>query len=70
MSDQVNSPSHYQLYPGMEAIDVIRKVLTEDEFIGYCKGASLKYRLRAGKKDDITQELAKAAIYEGWIDAE
>jgi len=65
--DLVNSPSHYQLYPGMQAIDVIRKVLTEEEFIGYCKGNSLKYRLRAGKKDDPQQELDKAGIYEGWL---
>lgn len=62
--DVVNSPSHYQLFPdGTEAIDVIRAALTEEEFIGYCKGNFLKYRLRAGNKDALEQDIAKSNKY-------
>lgn len=62
--DMVNSPKHYQLYPNQEAIDVIRLTLSPQEYAGYLKGNSLKYRLRAGKKDDAARDLAKAAWYE------
>ena len=62
--DMVNNPKHYKLYPDMEAIDIIRKVLTLEEFIGYCRGNSLKYRLRAGKKDNLKQDIKKAEWYE------
>jgi hypothetical protein len=62
--DPINNPKHYSLYPETEAIDVIQAVLTADEFAGYCKGNSLKYRLRAGKKDAMEQDVGKAGWYE------
>ena len=65
--DIVNTPSHYQLFPDMEAIDVIRKSLTSEEFKGYLKGNILKYKLRAGEKDDTQQDLAKADKYREWL---
>ena len=64
MSDPVNKPHHYMLFAdGTEAIDVIRAALTPEEFAGYCKGNVLKYRLRAGKKDKLEQDIAKANTY-------
>ena len=64
MNDPVNRPSHYELFPdGTQAIDVIRAALTPEEFIGYCKGNALKYRLRAGKKDALQQDIDKAETY-------
>lgn len=63
MSDMVNHPSHYQLFPDVEAIQVIAYSLTEEEFKGYTLGNALKYRLRAGSKDDLTQDIAKANKY-------
>lgn len=64
MSDVVNKPDHYQLFAdGTEAIDVIRRTLSPEEFVGYCKGNVLKYRLRAGKKDKLEQDIAKAETY-------
>lgn len=65
--DAVNSPSHYGLFPDMEVIDIIKKVLTEEEFIGYCKGNVLKYRMRAGEKDDLVQDINKANKYQEWL---
>lgn len=63
MSDQVKNPSHYQII-GIETIAVIASSMTVDEWLGYCRGNVLKYRLRAGKKGDATTCLAKADFYE------
>ncbi len=61
--DAVHSPSHYALFEDTEAIEVIARSLTKEEFRGYCMGNLLKYRLRCGKKDDVSQELNKADKY-------
>ena len=62
--DEINNPIHYQLFPGMEAIDVIRATLTPAEFAGYLKGNILKYRLRAGDKGPADKCIAKARWYQ------
>lgn len=59
----VHKPSHYDLFEDVEAIEVIARSLTKEEFRGYCFGNLLKYRLRCGKKDNVEQELAKADKY-------
>lgn len=64
MTDEINSPSHYMLFPDMEAIDVISAALTPEEFAGYCKGNALKYRLRAGAKGSAEKCIAKANWYQ------
>lgn len=61
--EAVNNPAHYDTFPDMKAIDVIRKTLTDAEFKGYCKGNILKYRLRAGSKGNPEQCIAKANWY-------
>ena len=64
MTDDVNNPSHYKLFPDLEAIDIMRRVLSPVEYVGYLKGNVLKYRLRAGLKgDDAEKDLAKAEWY-------
>lgn len=55
--DMVTRPSHYMLFPEMEAIEAIRKVLSPAEYRGYLKGNILKYRLRAGRKGDDSKAL-------------
>ena len=62
--DEINNPAHYQLFPGMEAIDVIRASLSPEEFAGYLKGNVLKYRLRAGDKGPADKCIAKAHWYQ------
>jgi hypothetical protein len=69
MSDEINHPKHYQLFPGQEAIDVIRAALTPAEFQGYLKGNALKYRLRAGDKGPAEKCLAKARWYQDYLRA-
>lgn len=56
--DPVNHPQHYQS-GGMEAIDVIDAFFAHD----YHLGNVFKYLARAGKKDNIVQDLEKAAWY-------
>lgn len=64
-SDPVNHPDHYNQHP-MECIDVLRVLLTPEEFDGFCRGNAIKYRWRAGAKEGESAErdLAKAAWYE------
>ena len=68
MHDPVKSPSHYQL-PGLdvEAIDVIRAVLTPEQFEGYCLGNMLKYLLRQGRKDEARQDWGKVGKYHEFL---
>jgi hypothetical protein len=66
-NDPVKRPNHYMLCD-MEAIDVIKASLTTEEYKGYLKGNMLKYRLRAGKKDDTQQDIRKALEYEEIFD--
>lgn len=64
--DGVKSPSHYQLFEGIEAIEVIARSMTQEMFKGYCLGNILKYRLRAGKKSELStleKDMAKATFY-------
>ena len=56
--DVVNSPSHYAEGREFETIDVI-----EDWGLGYHLGNAVKYISRAGRKDDILQDLRKAQWY-------
>lgn len=63
VSDNVNAPDHYKLRGlDIEAIDVIRGALTEDEFRGFCKGNVLKYTIREGHKNG-DEDLKKAKKY-------
>ena len=60
--DVVNHPPHYNK-GGIECIDAIEAMLTQEEFIGYLRGNSLKYRWRFRYKNGI-QDLEKAEWYE------
>ena len=64
--DVINSPDHYKL-PGMdvECIDVIRAVLGPDKFSGFCRGNTIKYLVRADRKNG-TEDLEKAQKYLAW----
>lgn len=63
VTDAVNSPRHYQFFPDLEAIVVIARSMTQEQFYGYCLGNRLKYRLRAGNKDKLEQDIAKSDKY-------
>ena len=62
-TDNISKPKHYAVLD-CEVIDIIADTLTQDEFRGYCLGNIIKYRMRAGKKGDALEDLAKASEYE------
>jgi hypothetical protein len=51
-SDMLEEPkeNYYEVWPGIEALDVIASLLEKEEFIGFLKGNILKYQLRKGNK--------------------
>jgi len=65
--DVVKKPKHYEVIGGYEAIDIIRELLGPEGFTAYCYGNILKYSLRAKKKKNFSQDLAKAAMYQSFI---
>lgn len=67
----VRKPSYYQVFDGVESIEIIARSMTVSEFRGFCMGNVLKYRLRAGKKSELAtmeKDLNKAAFYQELFD--
>lgn len=64
--NKVKNPNstHYELWNGFEAIDVIKLSLTPEEYRGFLKGNILKYQLRLGKKDNVDKEIVKIKDYQ------
>ena len=60
--DMVNHPEHYN-QGTIECIDAIEAMLSQEEFVGYLRGNSLKYRWRFRYKNGI-EDLRKAEWYE------
>ena len=70
IEDNITNPKHYKLnYKlnglGIEAIDVIKSVLGNEKFEGYCRGNVIKYILRADSKNGV-EDLKKAQVYLNW----
>lgn len=59
--EAVQHPKHYQ--GKNECIDVIRAMLNPQEFLGFLKGNSIKYRFRSGMKNG-EEDVKKAEWYE------
>ena len=68
MSDWKN-PDHYKKQD-FEAIEVIKSVLTEEQFTGYLIGNSLKYLLRVNDKDTVQMNVGKAEWYASRLEKE
>ena len=60
--NNVNSPAHYN-QGQTECIDAIEAMLSEEEYIGYLRGNSMKYRWRFRYKNGL-EDLSKAQWYE------
>ena len=63
LNNNVNSPSHYNS-GSVECIEAIEAMLSPEEFIGYLRGNSLKYRWRFRYKGEPIEDLHKAIWYE------
>lgn len=72
-NDAVKQPKHYEIFRGIEARDVMEVVaeshlcqhLTAWEI--HCFLTMLKYRLRAGNKDSLSQDIDKAERYKACL---
>ena len=60
----MNNPSYYNRN-GLSPIKAFEKgLLSNEEYIGFCKGNIIKYTIRAGEKeDDGTMDIIKAVDY-------
>ena len=62
--DDVNNPTHYADQGAVECIDAMESMLSREEFIGFLRGNSFKYRWRCRSKDNAVKDLRKAHWYE------
>ena len=62
MTDNVNSPGHYQSESGIECIDAIQSALTPEEYRGFIKGNIIKYTWRERSKGG-NESMSKARWY-------
>ena len=67
-NDQIKSPKHYQILDGCESIEIIASSMTVEQWNGFCLGNIIKYRLRAGNKDKLEQDIGKADFYKELYD--
>jgi len=62
--DDVNNPTHYADQGAVECIDAMESMLSREEFIGFLRGNSFKYRWRCRSKGNAVKDLRKAQWYE------
>ena len=57
---------HYNMFDGLESIEVLESVMTTIELMAWCRGNIYKYRLRLGNKDNVESEIKKIRTYEAY----
>ena len=62
MEDVVNHPEHYNSRTPYECIKVLKKWMSEEQYVGFLKGNIIKYLCRSEKKNG-TEDLRKARWY-------
>jgi len=60
--DKINHPKHYNMQ-NLEAIDIIKASMTDEEFKGYLRGNILKYLIRYKHKGKPKEDLKKSSWY-------
>lgn len=68
MSDEVNSPNHYNS-GNIECIEAIKAALTPAEFRGYLKGNAMKYLWRMQLKGKPLVDVQKTQWYVNKLEA-
>jgi len=64
--DPIN-PEYYKKPGELEMIDQMRRELTPEEFIGFCKGCCIKYMYRVGFKGNAEVDHRKLVWYLAWV---
>ncbi|MAL97165.1 MAG: hypothetical protein CL583_01825 [Alteromonadaceae bacterium] len=71
LDDYADKPERYRNQHGDDWIDDCARTMTPEEFRGAMKFTLGKYIRRAGKKDEIRQEIRKIADYaQRWLEYE
>ncbi len=60
--DPINNPTHYTQYP-IEVIDMMISLWGKEKVITFCTLNAFKYRMRAGHKNSLDQDIAKERWY-------
>lgn len=58
---------HYKAMP-IEPFEVMQRLLSPDEYLGFLKGNVIKYSLRVGRKEGSNDDAAKALDYMRLVD--
>ena len=57
--------THYQTLT-QQPIEIMQRLMTKEQFLGFCHGNVVKYALRCGHKDDPVKEMEKVRQYADW----
>ena len=57
--------THYQTL-AQQPIEIMQRLMTKEQFLGFCHGNVVKYALRCGRKDDPAKEMEKVRQYADW----
>ena len=57
--------THYQTLT-QQPIEIMQRLMTKEQFLGFCHGNVVKYALRCGRKDDPAKEMEKVRQYADW----
>lgn len=61
-SEMVNHPNHYNDFD-VEVIEMMRRIWGPEETASFCKLNAFKYRMRAGLKNNLEEDINKAYWY-------
>jgi hypothetical protein len=64
--DGTSDQQNYYKNAARQPIEFMQELMTPEAFDGFLLGNILKYRLRAGFKDDANKDIEKAAQYAYW----
>jgi hypothetical protein len=70
MGKENRDPVSHYMRGGVECIDVMKAISTQEEFRGYLKLTAIKYLHRLGEKDAPAREVKKCLDYVTWLLAE
>lgn len=57
--------THYQTL-AQQPIEIMQRLMTKEQFLGFLHGNVVKYALRCGRKDDPAKEMEKVRQYADW----
>ncbi len=60
--------THYRMADGIEAIERLEQMFTDDELKVWAKITAMKYRLRIGSKDEPYKEMAKIKTFDDYYE--